>query len=251
MQLLALDQHDNVLVVKLNRGITNALSLEMVTGLIEILQSARANPAVHAVILSSANDKFFSIGFDIPALFPLDRDDFFTFYRSFNQLSLELYTFPKPTIAALTGHAIAGGCIVALCCDYRLIAEGKKLMGLNEVKLGVPVPYPADCILQALIGSRQARDIMESGEFYSPEQSLSLGLVDQVLPLEQVLASAFEHASQLGSTPAGGRALIKRNRVEAVEARILAQLEHKESAFLDCWFSAAAREQLQVAAEKF
>jgi len=251
MQLIDLDQHDNVLVVKLNRGTTNALNLDLVNQLIEIMQSARANPAVQAVILSSGNDKFFSIGFDIPELFPLGRDDFFTYYRSFNQLSLELYAFPKPTIAAITGHAIAGGCIIALCCDYRLIAEGRKLMGLNEVKLGVPVPYPADCILQSVVGARRARDIMESGDFYMPEQSLEMGMVDRVLPLEQVLASAFEQASSLGAAAAGARALIKRNRVEVVEARILAQLEHKESVFRDCWFSAAAREQLQVAAEKF
>lgn len=77
---------------------------------------------------------------------------------------LALYTLPKPVVAAITGHAIAGGCILALCCDYRFISEGRKLMGLNEVKLGVPVPYLADRVLHALVGTRYAREIIESGE---------------------------------------------------------------------------------------
>ena len=74
---------------------------------------------------------------------------------------------------------------MALCCDYRFIAEGRKLMGLNEVKLGVPVPYLGDCILRHLVGARHARDIMDTGDFYHPEVLLQMGMVDQALPLEK------------------------------------------------------------------
>lgn len=135
VKLIHVEHQDEVVLLKLNRGITNALNLQLVNQLAEHLQNVRANSDVHGLVLGSSNEKFFSIGFDIPELFELARKDFRVFYHAFNRVSMALYTLPKPTIAAITGHAIAGGCILALCCDYRFIAEGRKLMGLNEIKL--------------------------------------------------------------------------------------------------------------------
>jgi len=139
----------------------------------------------------------------------------------------------------------------SMCCDYRFIAEGRKLMGLNEVKLGVPVPYVADRVLHALVGARQARRVMEGGEFYGPEESLEMGMVDQVWPLERVVEEAVEKAEALGSLPGTAYGMIKRNRVEAVEAEIAAWREEKEGAFIECWYSDEARERLREAMDKF
>jgi enoyl-CoA hydratase/carnithine racemase len=164
---------------------------------------------------------------------------------------MDLYTLPKPTIAALTGHAIAGGCVLALCCDYRFIAEGKKLMGLNEIKLGVPVPYPGDRILSQMVGARKAQEIMEGGEFYPPEESYKIGMVDQVSPLEQVLPEAIKQAKLLGAMPNKAYGMIKRNRVEGVESQVQAQLAKKEKFFLECWYSDETRKRLQEAIKKF
>jgi len=251
MKMITTDFHDNVMIVKLNRGVTNALNLELVNQLTEILQKTKQAPDVHGLVLCSSNDKFFSIGFDIPQLIELERPDFQVFYRAFNRMCLDLYTLPKPTAAAITGHATAGGCILALCCDYRFIAEGRKLMGLNEIKLGVPVPYLADCILRSIVGVRYARDIMDSGDFYSPGQSLQMGVVDQVLPLEQVRSQSIEKVKLLGSPSPGAFALIKRNRVETLEAQALARQEEKEKSFIQCWYSDQARKGLKVAMETF
>jgi enoyl-CoA hydratase/carnithine racemase len=202
-------------------------------------------------VLGSSNDKFFSIGFDIPELFDLARKDFRVFYQAFNGVCMDLYTLPKPTIAAITGHAIAGGCILALCCDYRFIAEGRKLMGLNEIKLGIPVPYPGDCILRQVAGTRNAREIMSTGEFYHSEELLQIGMVDQVLPLDQVLPKAIEKAGLLGALPHEAFGMIKRNRVETVEAQVLAHLAEKEQFFIECWYSDEARVRLKEAIKKF
>ena len=240
-----------MVLARLNRGVTNALNLAYVEGLGEVIQQVRGDPDVRALVVASSNDKFFSIGFDIPELFELNRDRFGGFYRAFNRACLDLYTLPKPTVAAITGHAIAGGCILALCCDYRFIAEGRKLMGLNEVKLGVPVPYLGDRVLHVLSGTRQARRVMESGEFYGPEESLEMGMVDQVWPLEQVVDQAVEKAEALGSLPGTAYGMIKRNRVEVVEAEVVARKEEKEGAFIECWYSDEARERLREAMEKF
>jgi enoyl-CoA hydratase/carnithine racemase len=249
--MITIERQENVAVFKLDRSTTNAINLELVQALSTGLQDVKQDVSVHALVLTSANNKFFSIGFDIPELYGLDRPDFETFYREFNRLCLDLYTIPKPVVASLNGHAIAGGCILALCCDYRFMAAGKKLIGLNEIKLGVPVPYLADCILRELVGVRLARQIMETGDFYSPEQALQLGLVDQALPLEILLPNAIQKASSLGASPGEAYALIKQNRIESIEAQILARWRKKQAAFVDCWYAQEARELLKLAMEKF
>jgi enoyl-CoA hydratase/carnithine racemase len=251
MKMINMVSRDTVAVVKLNRGVTNPLNLELVNEIREALQTVESDSKALGLVLTGSNEKFFSIGFDIPHLFDLSRDDVTVFYRVFNQACMDLFTLPKPTVAALGGHAIAGGCILSLCCDYRMIADGRKLMGLNEIKLGVPVPYPAECILRSLVGMRRATEIMETGEFYQPAESLEMGIVDQVLPLEQVLLKAIEKARLLGSMPGKPYRMIKRNRTEIVEDEVLARLQQKESLFLDCWFSDEARRRLKEAMEKF
>jgi enoyl-CoA hydratase/carnithine racemase len=249
--MIDIDYRDSIAIVKLNRGITNALNLEFVQSLAEVLQEMKSDPEVHALVLSSSNEKFFSIGFDIPQLFGLTRDDFRVFYRTINQMYMDLFSMPKPIVAAIGGHAIAGGCILTLCCDYRLIAKGRKLMGLNEIKLGVPVPYIADCVLRYLIGVRTAREILELGEFYQSDELLELGLVDEVCPLGEVLPKSVEKAKVLGSKPHEAYGMIKRNRIEAVEREVLANWEEKAERFMDLWYSAEARGMLREAMEKF
>ena len=240
-----------VAVVRLSRGVTNALNLELVAGLSQVINEAKLDAAICGLVLASANDKFFSIGFDIPQLYHLPPDEFAIFYRAFNRLCLDLYTLPKPTAAAITGHATAGGCILALCCDYRMIAQGHKLMGLNEIKLGVPAPYFADRILRQLVGQRLARDIIDTGAFYNPEQSLDLGLIDQVLPLAEVIPAAIEKCHGLGSHPRKAFAEIKRYRTGHVSQEAEPRLEETDRAFIDCWYAQTARERLQEAISKF
>jgi len=92
---------------------------------------------------------------------------------------------------------------------------------------------------------------METGEFYQPEESFHKGMVDQVWPLEQVLLESIERACSLGALPRDAFAMIKRNRVEVVEAQILARLEEKEQFFIECWYSNETRERLKEAMEKF
>ena len=251
MKMIRIEHHGEVAIVKLDRGVTNTIDLQLVEELSETLQGVTHDPGVHSLVLGSSNERFFSIGFDIPQLFGLARQDFKFFYQTFNRVCMDLYTLPKPTIAAITGHVIAGGCILALCCDYRFIARGRKLMGLNEIRLGVPVPYLADCILRHVVGVRYAREITDTGEFYQPEESLQMGIVDQVLPLEQVLPKSVEKARLLGALPQEPFAMIKRNRVERVEAQVLTRLEEKERFFVDRWYSDEARERLREAMERF
>lgn len=242
---------DSVAVVRLCRDVTNPIDLELLEALRRALRDAVADPAVRSLVLSGSNTKFLSIGWDLPALVELDRDGFRAFFHAYNQACLELFTLPLPTVAALRGHAVAGGCLLALACDWRIIAEGRKLMGLNEVKLGVPIPWPGDRILRHVAGDRVARILTEEGEMVPAQKLLAFGLVDQIVDLDAVEPTALELAARLGAAPQGGLAVIKHNRTEATAATIRAHLEEKEAEFLDCWFADETRSLLREAAKQF
>ena len=251
MEKISVEIQNEIGIIKLDNGVTNTISLQVVGELHEAITKLAGNQRVRALIITSANEKFFSIGFDIPNLYDLTPAQFEDFYDTFNKFALDLFTYSKPTLAAMPGHAIAGGCILALCCDYRVIAEGRKLMGLNEIKLGVPVPYMVDCILRDLIGTQRGRDVLELGEFYPPEDLLRLGMVDLVVPVDEVLPASIEKIQALGEMPNAAYAIIKQNRVLPVQEKILATYETKKAKFIECWYSSEGRARLKKAAEKF
>jgi enoyl-CoA hydratase/carnithine racemase len=249
--MITLKQQDSIGVLTLDRGVTNALNMDLVEELNAILQKVKSDVSIQGLVLESSNDKFFCIGFDIPQLISLPRVEFTRFYRSINSMFLELYAMPKPTMAVITGHAIAGGCILALVSDYRYIAEGRKLMGLNEIQLGVPVPFIADCILRDLVGVRYSREIMESGDFYASDQSLEMGMVDKIFPIEEVRTAAKEKVLALSEMPSQALAMIKANRVDGVVEKVMKLNAAKEEAFIDRWYADDTRRLLQEAVSKF
>ena len=250
MEVISESIRDGVSVLCLNRGKTNALDLDLVNELDGRLDKVEHDPDVHGLVLGSLSDRFFSIGFDIQKMFDFPRQDFETFFREFNRLCLRLYTLPKPTAAAITGHAVAGGCILVLCCDYRFMADGRTLMGLNEIRLGVPVPYLPDCIVRDLAGAA-AREVLETGRFYDPSESMRMGLVDEVLSPGEVTGRAQEKVKSIGSLPSAAFARIKQNQTENIAERVRALEEEKHQAFIDCWYSAEARALIKEAAKKF
>ena len=251
MKFIESELREKVILLRLNRSVTNPINLALINELSGRVEKAKDEQEIIGAVVTSANDKFFSIGFDIPELIDLDEKEFTEFYTAFNRLCIDLYTFPKPVIAAITGHAVAGGCILTLCCDYRFIAEGRKLMGLNEIKLGVPLPYPADRILRQIVDDRVARKILDTGDFFPPEETLSMGIVDEVMPLEQVVEKAVEKVESIQSSSLYAYTAIKRNRIEKVVAEMQNNLAAKEEIFIEMWYKEDTRAKLKAALEKF
>jgi enoyl-CoA hydratase/carnithine racemase len=251
LRLVEKEAKDKVIILSLNRSVTNAINLELIDQIAGQVNECKDDKDCAGIVLTSAGDKFFSIGFDIPSLIGLSQEDFSEFYRGFNRLCIDLYSFPKPAIAAIKGHAVAGGCILTLCCDYRFIAEGRKLMGLNEIKLGVPLPYPADRILRQIVDDGAARRILDTGDFFPPEDTLAMGLVDGVVPLESVIAKSVERIIAIGASSLDAFRSIKHNRTEPVVIDIQSKLVKREEVFMDMWYSSETREKLEEACKKF
>ncbi len=251
MDSIQLEIKENIAILTLNRSVTNPINLRLLNELEKAIKNIDKDPAISGFVLTSSSEKFFSIGFDIPEIYYYNKEEFRIFFKKFNRICLDFYTISKPTIAALPGHGVAGGCIFAICFDYRFIAEGRNLMGLNEIKLGIPLPYVCDCILRNLVGYKYARDLADFGDYYEPAKLLEIGLVDRIVPPEQVLRESINQVKKIGETSLRAFKMIKKNRVEPVVQQIHTLLEAKEDFFVDCWYSDEARELQKKAMEKF
>jgi enoyl-CoA hydratase/carnithine racemase len=248
MPKVSLEAQDTIAVLRLTNGATNAISPELVDDLTAVLE--RIKNEFKGMVLAGG-DKFFCIGLDLPGLLQLGRAEMIDFYVKFNQAVLDLYTSPIPTASAIAGHATAGGAILALSTDFRFVAEGRKFIGFNEVKIGVSVPYLADLILRQIVGDRRATEMMFNGAFLEPEQAHEIGLVDAVFSAEDLETDAVAKIAALASAPPQGLSLIKNNRVEAVRSQFDKMRESDADGFLNCWFNPSVQQLLREATEKF
>ncbi len=248
MDNAVVEEHGDIAVLRLNNGVTNAINGATVHSLSEALDEIENN--FRGLVLAGG-EKFFSIGFDLPTILLFTRSEMAEFFADFNALSAGLYTCGIPTCCALRGHATAGGCILALACDYRIAASGRKLIGLNEAKLGVPVPFFADLLLRQLVDDRVATDMLYTGEFLSSSEAEQVGLVDLVCDQAEVEQRAIEKVQTLATVSGSAFRAIKSNRVEAVIRQYDLQREAKDGYFLDCWFSDPAQMALKEASAKF
>ncbi len=249
MEKIQVEYMGQVAVITLKNGVTNALSPELVGECLTALDQIKKEAA--GLVLCGGT-RFLSIGLDLPSLLPLDRTQMSDFWKNFNRLVFDLYTLPFGTVCAVEGHAVAGGNILALTCDLRLAThnDGKKI-GLNEIKLGVPVPYLADMILRQVVGDRAASKMILGGEFLSPSEAYAIGLVDEVHPEDRVRESAVKRVQEMSALPTPAFAEIKANRVEEVTLRYRQNRETKNKSFLDCWFDEKVQKTLKEAAKKF
>jgi enoyl-CoA hydratase/carnithine racemase len=248
MPKVILEAHDTVAVLRLNNGVTNAISPELLDDLSDAVK--RIKSEFKGMVLAGG-EKFFCIGLDLPGLLQLGRSAMVEFYFKFMQVALDLYKLPIPTACALNGHATAGGTIFALCSDFRFASSGRKFIGLNEVKIGVPVPYLADLILRQVVGDRYATEMMFKGEFVEPDKAQEIGLVDAVFSPEDLEEKAVAKIAELTALPPNGLTLIKKNRVETVRSQYEDVRSIEADLFLDCWFNPSVQELLKEAAKKF
>ena len=149
MPKVVIEERKNLAVLRLDNGVINAISPDLVDDLSAALKQVKDE--FYGIVLAGGV-KFFSIGFSLPDLLRLDRAGMAHFIYNFSQAAFDFLALPMPTACAIAGHVIAAGSILALMSDYRFAASGKKLIGLNEVKLGLPTPYLADLMLRQIVG---------------------------------------------------------------------------------------------------
>jgi enoyl-CoA hydratase len=245
LSLVSIQDRDGIAVVALDRPPANAFSAELVEELASALES---RAAARAVVLTSTSPKIFSGGWDLSKVSVLARPDMEEFLENYCDLVRRLFTFPAPIVAALPGHAIAGGLIVAAAADERYAAEGPGRFGLSEVALGVPLPASCLELFRYLLGGRRMERLAASAQNESGEPAVALGLLDGLVPAADLLDFALERAGKLARGSASAYAEVKR-RARA-EALLRFDAARADDPFLDFWFSEDARARIAALLEK-
>ena len=237
------DRDRGVRVLTLDRPPANAIDETLLADLTAVLDDAGTDDGVRALVLTGAGN-FFSGGLDLSA--PLrDSDAARKRLELYREAHLRLLTFPKPTIAMVNGHAIAGGLILVLACDARLALDADYRIGLNEVAIGASFPKVAFEIVRLRLTHAQASELLLGAAIYPVSHALRLGVVDELLPRDAFETTVLQRAAHLGAYPREAYAHTKAAVVAEAAARVEAETAEEAGRAAAVWMtpeSAAARE---------
>jgi 3,2-trans-enoyl-CoA isomerase len=239
--------HGAVRELRLDRPPANALSPELILAVRTAVEEAPAAGA-RAIVLSGAPGRF-SGGLDIPLLIQLDRPAIAATWKDFYALLRGLAASPIPVAAAITGHSPAGGAVISLYCDVRIMAEGEFRIGLNEVQVGIPMPPVIFQALRRLVGSRQAERLCVTAELVPAAEAWRIGLVDELVAPEAVVARAVEWCNALLALPPQAMATTRR-LVRADLVALFAANEAELAGLVDQWFSDETQGALRALVER-
>jgi len=259
-------EHGAVRELRLARPPANALSPELMAALTAALEQAAAEAAAAAASAASASGRvgalvlsgtpgMFSAGLDLPYLLTLDRAGIRVMWKNLYSLLRTLAASPLPVVAAITGHSPAGGAVLAIHCDVRVMADGDFRIGLNEVRVGLPLPPVILAATQRLVGPRQAERLSVSGVLLLPAEAARLGLVDEVAPADRVVERAVAIAAELAALPRAAMAATRRlARADLVALYDAVQAEDtgggEVETVLDSWFSVEAQTTMRALVER-
>ncbi|NGM72586.1 enoyl-CoA hydratase/isomerase family protein [Sphingobacterium sp. SGL-16] len=196
MNFIKTQVEDHIFHIMLDRGKSNAMHIEMIQELTEAIERANDDPAIEGLILSG-KENFFTSGLDLITLYQYDEVQMQNFWTAFISLLHKLVAFPKPSVSAITGHSPAGGCVMAICCDYRLMADGEFIIGLNEVPVGIIVPESIFKLYSFWLGEGTAYRSLLEGKLFKPSEAKEIGLVDEVVAFNRIQNLAMRKIKSL------------------------------------------------------
>jgi enoyl-CoA hydratase len=229
------ESQNGVAVVTLNRAPVNALSTTFLEQLDKTLEALEEDPQIRALVLTGAG-KAFSAGLDLKEVPGYTVEEQRSLIRTLGRALGRLYGFPRPTVAAVNGHAIAGGLILALATDRRLAAsdpDREPQLGLTEVQVGIPFPAAPLAVVQAELSPQAARTLVLGAGLHSATEALNLGVVDEIHPAADLLPRALETARRLAELPAATYARVKGQLRRAALDRI--EKAETEDPLLEDW----------------
>lgn len=234
--MLDLEERGEVAIMRLQHGKVNALDLEL---LLAITEAMRALDQARAVVITGSGSVF-SAGVDLRRIVAGGPSYVREFLPALSDSFMAIFDHPGPVVAAVNGHAIAGGCVIAAACDVRLMSQGK--IGLAELSVGVPFPPVPMEIMRHAIGPAVGQLVLTAA-LLDPAQAQSIGLVQHVCEAEALLDSAVDTAAQMARTPASVFSVSKLQLQQPARDRIAARSGEQE-AIAEMWASDRTRDAI-------
>jgi enoyl-CoA hydratase len=221
--------------LRIEHGKANVLDVELCLEFEGALAEAESRPGP---LIVTGTGTIFSAGVDLFRVVDGGREYIARFLPALSDLFLRLFTMPRPVVAAINGHAIAGGCILACACDYRVMGEGKGRIGLPELAVGVPFPASAIELLRSVTDPVRLHEFLFIGKTYEAREAAAAGLVNEAVALDDVLDRAVAVARDLGSRPAASYRITKQFLRGPAAERIRAA-ERDRGELIDAWAAPA------------
>jgi enoyl-CoA hydratase len=233
-----LEWRDGLALVRLTCGKANALNPRSLAAIERALDEAAGGGARGLVL--TGYERFFSAGLDLVTLHGFERAAMDAFMARFDSVMLRVFAFPRPVVAAVGGHAVAGGGILALACDLRVMGAAAGRFGLNEIRLGVPFPASALEIVRHAVPAGSVERVLYGGELFDPRDALARGLVTDLVDGD-VVEAAHRMCARLAAEPTGAFEVIKAALKGPAVERARVTLDPLRRAFVDAWYAPDGR----------
>lgn len=240
---------DNMGLIKMNRPeAMNALNSQTLGELKEAVSQLKDDDSVRVIVITGEG-KAFVAGADIAEMKDMTKEQAEEFSRAGQKVFNKIAKIKKPVIAAVNGFALGGGCELAMACDIRIASEKAKL-GQPEVNLGVIPGFAGTQRLSRLVGAAKAKELIFTADMVDAQTALSIGLVNQVVPMEQLMEVCTEMAKKIASKGPKAVKLAKKVINEGVEEKLEKGSEYETEEFGECFASGEAKEGMSAFLEK-
>ena len=234
--------NDGILTLRLNHGKASALDLELIDAIALAINEAATDDAVKAMVITGTGS-IFSAGVDLHRLTNEGREYTERFVPALSRMVLDLFSVEKPVVVAVNGHAIAGGCVLTLCADYRLMSAGNARIGLPERLVGVPFPPSVIEVVRFAVPQQHVQMLMYTGATVTPEEALRLGMIDEIT--DALLERADAVARQLAASPRIF-ALTKRQLRDHSVSRAKHYAHELDAEILELWSAPETHERIRA-----
>ena len=245
---MQLEKVADAVVLRMQAGKANAIGPAWLARMETLLDEALA--ARPRALVITGYQGFFSAGLDLPSLDTLGEEQMGSFVLAFSRTMLRVFELPLPVVAAVNGHAIAGGCVLALQCDVRVGARAEFRMGLNEVQLGIALPAVVLETLRGQVAPQSLLPIALEGRLFTPEEATSLGLLHELVPPDRLEQRATERALELGALPLDAFAAVKRAIRAPIAQRARDLMTQDAAHWAGTWSSEEGRARRRQAIER-
>jgi enoyl-CoA hydratase/carnithine racemase len=244
---IRVEKQANVAILRMDKARGNAIDEPFTRDLLDATREVAGDPGVHGVLLASAHPKLFCPGLDLVTLWEYDRSGMERFMALFGEATRALFGLKKPLVAALAGHAVAGGCVLALCADHRMLRRGSQV-GLNEVRVGLPLPWSVAILLKASVPPTSLSRVALLGRNFADEEARAIGLVHEVRDADGFEDACLLRLGEFAEKDAVATGTTKAYLRDAALQEMLAQEARRTGEFLDAWFG-SGREKIRQTIE--